>query len=241
MLICRPSVLSLADHFASGQLSTQLLQSGTDEEISKALIAVRGIGQWTVDMFMIFSLRRQDILAVGDLGVQKGLLKWALAAHGALEKKSSGTNTPKKTKGKANKGEKKEVKEEVDDKGEGELDTNIKGSTPVKHVTSSAFPPTPLTPNDTSENPLPKMGALHTPAAPSGASVAQGPRTPSTPSAMPRETVEVPPKTLPGPTPEVMLTAPLEHPDWDPHRAVPLLEGLSVDILKSRLNGKKVK
>ncbi|OXH37071.1 DNA-3-methyladenine glycosylase II [Cryptococcus neoformans] len=234
-------VLSLADHFASGQLSTQLLQSGTDEEISEALIAVRGIGQWTIDMFMIFSLRRPDILAVGDLGVQKGLLKWALAAHGALEMKSSGTNTPKKTKGNANKGEQKVIKEEVDDKGEGKLDTNIKESIPVRHVPLSSVPPMPLRPNDKPEKLVPKMGALHTPVAPSGAGVAQVPPTPSTPSAVPCETVEVPPKTLPGPTPEVMLTAPLEHPDWDPHRAAPLIEGLSVEILKSRLNGKKVK
>ncbi|XAO21849.1 hypothetical protein I312_100605 [Cryptococcus bacillisporus CA1280] len=234
-------VLSLADHFASGQLSTHLLQSGTDEEISKALIAVRGIGQWTVDMFMIFSLRRPDILAVGDLGVQKGLIKWALAAHGALEKKASGTITPKKAKGKANKNGQKEVKEEVDDKGEGELDTNIRESTPVRHVPSSSVPPTPMTPNDTSENPVPKMGALRTLAAPSGTRVSHIPPTPSTPSAVPRETVEVPPRTLPAPTPDVMLTAPLEHPDWDAHRAAPLLEGLTVEILKSRLNGKKVK
>jgi DNA-3-methyladenine glycosylase II len=38
-------------------------------------------GQWTVDMFLIFTLRRPDILPVGDLGVQKGLLKWILAAY----------------------------------------------------------------------------------------------------------------------------------------------------------------
>lgn len=38
-------VKSLAEHFLSGQLSTELLRDGTDEEITKALIAVRGIGQ----------------------------------------------------------------------------------------------------------------------------------------------------------------------------------------------------
>jgi len=38
-------VKSLAEHFLSGELSTELLRNGTDEEITKALVAVRGIGQ----------------------------------------------------------------------------------------------------------------------------------------------------------------------------------------------------
>lgn len=37
--------------------------------------------QWTVDMFAMFSLRRPDILAVGDLGLQRGLLQWVLSSH----------------------------------------------------------------------------------------------------------------------------------------------------------------
>jgi DNA-3-methyladenine glycosylase II len=44
-------VKSLAEHFESGQLTTQLLVDGTDEEISKALIAVRGIGQVSTDTY----------------------------------------------------------------------------------------------------------------------------------------------------------------------------------------------
>jgi len=39
------AVVSLAEHFVDGRLSTELLRDGTDEEVSKALIAVRGIGQ----------------------------------------------------------------------------------------------------------------------------------------------------------------------------------------------------
>ncbi|OCF41889.1 hypothetical protein I317_04299 [Kwoniella heveanensis CBS 569] len=89
-------VISLAQHFVSGQLTTELLHRGTDDEISKALIAVRGIGQWTVDMFLMFSLRRPDVLAVGDLGVQKGLLRWFLSAHDALPPSTPKKGTPKK-------------------------------------------------------------------------------------------------------------------------------------------------
>jgi DNA-3-methyladenine glycosylase II len=39
------AVVSLAEHFVDGRLSTELLRDGTDEEVAKALIAVRGIGQ----------------------------------------------------------------------------------------------------------------------------------------------------------------------------------------------------
>jgi 3-methyladenine DNA glycosylase/8-oxoguanine DNA glycosylase len=43
-----------------------------DEEIIQRLIAVRGIGRWTVEMLLIFKLGRPDVLPVGDLGVRKG-------------------------------------------------------------------------------------------------------------------------------------------------------------------------
>jgi DNA-3-methyladenine glycosylase II len=52
-----------------------------DDELFELLTAVYGIGKWTVEMFAIFSLRRPDILPVGDLGVQRGLLRWMLSLH----------------------------------------------------------------------------------------------------------------------------------------------------------------
>ena len=45
----------------------------SDEEISLVLKTVMGIGQWTVDMFLIFSLKRPDVFPTGDLGIRKGL------------------------------------------------------------------------------------------------------------------------------------------------------------------------
>ncbi|KAK4683610.1 DNA-3-methyladenine glycosylase II, partial [Tremellales sp. Uapishka_1] len=124
-------VIELARHFLSGQLSLELLRDGTDEEIAKALIAVRGIGQWTVDMFLIFSLRRPNILPVGDLGVQKGLLKWALAAHGALP-----ASSPKKSKGKPTTKAKREVKSDVKvvEERDGEVDTLVESPAKEPHV-----------------------------------------------------------------------------------------------------------
>ena len=44
----------------------------SDKEISNKLIEIKGIGQWTIDMFLMFTLFRTDILPVGDLGIQKG-------------------------------------------------------------------------------------------------------------------------------------------------------------------------
>ena len=44
----------------------------TDEKIGNELIQIKGIGQWTVDMFLMFTLHRVDILPVTDLGIQKG-------------------------------------------------------------------------------------------------------------------------------------------------------------------------
>jgi DNA-3-methyladenine glycosylase II len=51
-------------------------QSLSDEELVKRLISVRGIGAWTVEMFLIFRLGRPDVLPIHDLGVKKG---WSVA------------------------------------------------------------------------------------------------------------------------------------------------------------------
>ena len=42
-----------------------------DEEIAKKLLSIKGIGQWTVDMFMMFTMFKTDILPLGDLGIKK--------------------------------------------------------------------------------------------------------------------------------------------------------------------------
>ncbi|KAI0682419.1 DNA glycosylase [Cytidiella melzeri] len=74
-------VLDLASRFADGRLSTHKLLAAQDEELYEMLTEVRGIGRVRSDMFAMFSLRRPDILPVGDLGVQRGLLRWFLARH----------------------------------------------------------------------------------------------------------------------------------------------------------------
>ncbi|KAJ2922743.1 hypothetical protein H1R20_g14355, partial [Candolleomyces eurysporus] len=74
-------IQDLAGRFADGRLSTEKLLNSTDEELAEMLIQVKGIGRWTVDMFAIFSLRRPDVLPVGDLGVQRGVVRWFLSQH----------------------------------------------------------------------------------------------------------------------------------------------------------------
>ncbi|KAI5117110.1 hypothetical protein M0805_008229 [Coniferiporia weirii] len=74
-------VRDLAARFADGRLSNEKILEADDELLYEMLIAVYGIGRWTVDMFAIFSLRRPDILPVGDLGVQRGIARWVLSLH----------------------------------------------------------------------------------------------------------------------------------------------------------------
>jgi DNA-3-methyladenine glycosylase II len=63
----------LAQHVLDKKVVPRRLPKATDEEISAMLLPVRGIGPWSVDMFLMFSLARPDVLPVGDLGVRKGM------------------------------------------------------------------------------------------------------------------------------------------------------------------------
>jgi len=51
------------------------LKNLTDEEIIKKLIEIKGVGQWTAEMLLIFSLERKDVLSFGDLQIKNGLKK----------------------------------------------------------------------------------------------------------------------------------------------------------------------
>ena len=64
----------LAEHVDSGALVLEELDHLGDEQVSERLVQVKGIGQWTVDMFLIFHLDRLDVLPVGDLGVRRAAM-----------------------------------------------------------------------------------------------------------------------------------------------------------------------
>jgi DNA-3-methyladenine glycosylase II len=61
---------SLAEHVLSGELELERLDELGDEEVEAELTAVKGLGQWTAHMFLIFHMGRADVLPVGDLGVR---------------------------------------------------------------------------------------------------------------------------------------------------------------------------
>ncbi len=74
--LSRPKVgylRSLAEHVESGELELARLSELSDEEVTEQLTAVKGLGQWTADMFLIFHLGRPDVLPVGDLGVRRAV------------------------------------------------------------------------------------------------------------------------------------------------------------------------
>ena len=66
-------IKGVAKHIDSGQLKMRSLSRLSDEEIISQLTQIKGIGRWTAEMFLIFSLGRLDVLPVGDLGLQKGV------------------------------------------------------------------------------------------------------------------------------------------------------------------------
>ena len=63
----------LALHFQSGQVHVQQWQEMDDEAIIDELVAIRGIGRWTAEMFLIFHLMRPNVLPLDDLGLIKGI------------------------------------------------------------------------------------------------------------------------------------------------------------------------
>ncbi|NDF24418.1 MAG: DNA-3-methyladenine glycosylase 2 family protein [Thaumarchaeota archaeon] len=66
-------IKDLSHRIETKQLRLHLMKNLTDEEIIAELTEVKGIGRWTAEMFLIFSLGRQDVLPVGDLGLKKGI------------------------------------------------------------------------------------------------------------------------------------------------------------------------
>lgn len=67
------AVRDLASRVLDGYVpTTRRLRNMSDDEIRATLTQVRGVGPWTVEMYLMFWLGRPDILPIGDLGVQKG-------------------------------------------------------------------------------------------------------------------------------------------------------------------------
>ena len=66
-------IKDLSKKIESNELKIRSFSSKDDNYIIEQLTSVKGIGRWTAEMFLIFSLGRQDVLPVGDLGLKKGI------------------------------------------------------------------------------------------------------------------------------------------------------------------------
>ncbi len=66
-------LLDLARHFADGRIQAPQWQAMDDEDIIAELVAIRGIGRWTAEMFLMFHLLRPNVLPLDDVGLIKGI------------------------------------------------------------------------------------------------------------------------------------------------------------------------
>lgn len=66
-------VRDLAQHVIDGELELDRLRELGDEQVIEEIVAVRGLGRWTAEMFLLFHLERPDVLSGGDLGIRKAI------------------------------------------------------------------------------------------------------------------------------------------------------------------------
>jgi len=68
-------VKDLADKFEKKEIAFDTLESLSDAEVIAELTKVKGVGSWTAEMFLMFTLLREDVFSHGDLGLRKGIMK----------------------------------------------------------------------------------------------------------------------------------------------------------------------
>jgi DNA-3-methyladenine glycosylase II len=68
------NIKAMAEAARSGELDLEMLHTLSDEEIIKRLSSLNGIGVWTAEMLLIFSLCRPDVVSWGDLGIRRGMM-----------------------------------------------------------------------------------------------------------------------------------------------------------------------
>ena len=66
-------IRSLAEHIVSGKLDVDHLDGLPDDEIRRQITSVKGLGEWTADMFLLIQLQRPDVLSAGDLGIRQAV------------------------------------------------------------------------------------------------------------------------------------------------------------------------
>jgi DNA-3-methyladenine glycosylase II len=72
---------SLAEHVIDGSLELDRLDELPDEDVIAELVAVKGLGPWSADLFLMFQLQRPDVIPVDDLGIRRAVMtRYALEA-----------------------------------------------------------------------------------------------------------------------------------------------------------------
>jgi len=66
-------IRDLAEHVERGELEVERLSELSDEEVIAEISAVRGLGRWSAEMFLMFTLGRRDVLPVDDLGIRRAI------------------------------------------------------------------------------------------------------------------------------------------------------------------------
>ena len=68
-------VLNVCNFFIENKLTDARLHKMEDEELIEYLVQIKGIGRWTAEMILMFTLAREDVFAVDDLGIQQAMTK----------------------------------------------------------------------------------------------------------------------------------------------------------------------
>ncbi len=68
-------VLNVSNFFIDEKITDAMLYKMSNEEVIKYLTQIKGVGQWTVEMILMFTLGREDVFAVDDLGIQQAICK----------------------------------------------------------------------------------------------------------------------------------------------------------------------
>lgn len=66
-------ISGIGEAVAGGELDLPALPARSDEEVIEALTAIRGLGRWSAEMFLMFQLERPDVFSAGDLGLRNGI------------------------------------------------------------------------------------------------------------------------------------------------------------------------
>ena len=69
-------VIAIAQAFLETDFQQEGFREMSDQEVSERLTRIRGVGQWTADMFMIFTLARLDVLPLSDQGIRNGMRRF---------------------------------------------------------------------------------------------------------------------------------------------------------------------